>query len=162
MQWSIFLSAELAHIQELNACLGMEVYLQRERTVCLESDSHADHSLNTTLQTRKKRNSIQISLEKHLEINTTFNFISSLCRTKLLQNIPSVQAVRQRLPCSGTVLVKLVRASSLFTMIEIRFQRSKLHCKKAEENNSPLSSHTGSYLAGPVQVFHVLSEVVQC
>lgn len=97
----------------------------------------------------------------HHEINTTFNLILSLCRARLLQNIPSLQAVIQGLPCSGTVLVELVRSRSLLTTLEIRFQRKKLHCKKAEVMN-PLYSHTGSHLAGPVQVFHVLSEVVQC
>lgn len=43
-------------------------YLQRERMACLESGTHAGHSLNTTLQTEKRgTESVQIWLKASLE-----------------------------------------------------------------------------------------------
>jgi len=43
-------------------------YLQRERKACLESGTHVDHSLNTTLQTeRRATRSVQILLKMDLK-----------------------------------------------------------------------------------------------
>lgn len=71
-------------------------YLQRVRTAYLESDTRVDHSLNTTRQTGKRgTKSIYIFLEMCRKTNTTLIFTLTLCRTRLLQDIPSVQVVRQ-------------------------------------------------------------------
>ena len=54
-------------------------YLQRERMACLESGTHAGHSLNTTLQTEKRgTKSVQILLKTDLKKNTILILTLSL------------------------------------------------------------------------------------
>ena len=69
------------------------VYLQRERMACLESGTHAGHSLNTTLQTEKRgTKSVQILLKTDLKKNTILILTLSLaeqcfCRIFLLYRL---------------------------------------------------------------------------